>query len=474
MPVFDWFTKILEIPRPSGKEDKIMAFLWQFAAERHLSCKQDKTGNLLISKPATKGCENSPVIILQTHLDMVCEKHAHIIHDFTKDAISAYAEDGWIKAKGTTLGADDGIGIAAQLAVLDSNALKHGPIECLFTIEEETGLTGAFGLEANFLTGDILLNLDSEDDGELFIGCAGGVDTLITFPLETEQVTEKRFGFEIDVNGLKGGHSGDDINKGHANAIQLLTRFLWMINEKTELSIAHLDGGNLRNAIPREAKVIGTVPFNKKEMLRVEFNIFIAEIENELQYSDTGVRFSLESTDTPENVYSEDLKNRLLNALYATPHGVQGMSYSMPGLVETSTNLASIKEKDGKITIVTSQRSSVESRKYEISERIKSLYTLAGADVSSTDGYPGWEPKADSILVNKTVETYTSLFGETPKVRAIHAGLECGLFLEKYPTLDMVSFGPTIRGAHSPEERLEIKTVDKFWLLLVELLKTLC
>lgn len=473
-PVFDWFDKILQIPRPSGNEDKIRAFLLQFAAERNLPAKTDSVGNVLITKPAAHGCEDCPTIILQTHMDMVCEKHASTKHDFLTDPISAYIEDGWLKAKGTTLGADDGIGIAAQLTVLDANTLHHGPLECLFTTQEETGLTGAFGLEANLLSGQTLINLDSEDDGELFIGCAGGVDTIATFGIETEIPKPGSFAFELKIDGLKGGHSGDDIHKGHANAIQLLARFLHLLKKQFPISITDLDGGNLRNAIPREASVTVLVPSNKKEASRVALNIFIAEIENELRFTDSGFKMHLESTLVPDLVYDKDLSARIIDTLYACPNGVQSMSYAMPGLVETSTNLASVKQKGTSLTIVTSQRSSVESRKEEIAQRLDALFRMAGAHVEHSDGYPGWEPRPGSDVVKKTVNGYKSLFGEEPVVRAIHAGLECGLFLQKYPTLDMVSFGPTIRGAHSPEERLEIATVEKFWLLLVDLLKRLC
>lgn len=473
-PVFDWFDKILQIPRPSGKEDKIKAFLLQFAAERNLPTKTDEAGNLLITKPAAHGYENSPTIVLQTHLDMVCEKHNSTSHDFLNDPIQAYVEDGWIKAKDTTLGADDGIGIAAQLTVLDANTLKHGPIECLFTVEEETGLTGAFGLKEGFLSGKTLINLDSEDDGELFIGCAGGIDTIASFRLETDIPRPGSFAFNLKVDGLKGGHSGDDIHKGHGNAIQILIRYLFQLQHLMPVTISNLQGGNLRNAIPREAEVTVIIPTKKKEAARVALNIFIAEIENELRFTDTGFKMHLSSTEMPELVFDKGLTERILKSLYACPNGVQQMSFAMPGLVETSTNLASIKSKVSHLEVVTSQRSSVETRKDEIAQRIEAIFSLAGAHVEHSDGYPGWEPRPKSDVVKQTVESYESLFGEKPIVRAIHAGLECGLFLKKYPSLDMVSFGPTIRGAHSPEERLEIATVEKFWLLLVDVLKRLC
>ena len=473
-PVFYWFNKILQIPRPSGNEEKIRTFLLQFAAERNLTAQTDKIGNVLIAKPATHGCENSPTIILQTHLDMVCEKNSATAHNFLNDAISAYVEDGWVKAHNTTLGADDGIGIAAQLTILDANTLTHGPLECLFTVEEETGLTGAFGLEAGFLTGKTLINLDSEDDGELFIGCAGGVDTLATFRVETDIPKPGSFAFEIKVEGLKGGHSGDDIHKGHGNAIQLLIRYLYRLMDQMPIDLAKISGGNLRNAIPREATATVLVPANKKEAARVALNIYIAEIENELRFTDSGFKMHLESSELPDLIYDNTLTKNLINTLYSCPNGVQNMSFTMPGMVETSTNLASIKQKGTNIKVVTSQRSSVETRKEEIAERLNALFSLAGAYVEHSDGYPGWEPRPGSEVVQKTVEAYQALFGAAPVVRAIHAGLECGLFLKKYPALDMVSFGPTIKGAHSPEERLEIATVEKFWLLLVNLLKRLC
>ncbi len=469
--VWNYFEQICQVPRPSKKEEKIMEFLVAFAQEHDLEYYQDEIGNLLIVKQASYGCENLQSVLLQSHVDMVCEKHAHVKHNFEKDPIVPVVEEDWVKAKGTTLGADDGIGVAAQMALLASSDIKHGKIECLFTVDEETGLTGAYHLKPGFFESKILLNLDSEDDGELFIGCAGGIDTVATFEIQTEAAPEGYFAFEINISGLKGGHSGDDIHKGLGNANKIINRFLWHATRKFDLRLHAISGGNLRNAIAREARAIALVPKTMKEPVRVDFNVFYDEICNELEVTEPGLRMHLESCDVPEMVYTKDFQNALLNAIYACPHGVMTMSQNIEGLVETSTNLAAIKEVDGNLIVTTSQRSSIESAKENIAAMVRSVFELAGAEVKHGEGYPGWEPNTDSEILQITRETYVELFEEEPIVRAIHAGLECGLFLEKYPDLDMISFGPTIRRAHSPDERIQISTVSKFWLHLLEILK---
>ncbi|NQU51218.1 MAG: aminoacyl-histidine dipeptidase [Bacteroidetes bacterium] len=473
-PLFNYFEDICQVPRPSKKEEKIRQFLLDFAASNNLKAKTDEVGNVLILKPATSGYENAPTVILQTHMDMVCEKNSDKVFDFDNDPIETQVVDGWVKARGTTLGADCGIGIAAQMAVLASSEMKHGAIECLITVDEETGLTGAFALQSGFLSGSVLLNLDSEDEGEIFIGCAGGIDTLATFNYQTETVPVNSVALKLLVSGLLGGHSGDDIHKNRGNANKILNRFLWNAAKKYDLRIADFNGGNLRNAIAREAFAIVTIPENEKEALLSGFEKYFTAVKSEFERTEPGLKLTNESAKQPTSVIDKTTQGNLLNAVYGSPHGVLAMSTSMEGMVETSTNLASVKFiEDNKIRVVTCQRSEVETRKYWAAEMAESVFRLAGAEVEHTDGYPGWAPNPDSEVVKTTVDSYKKLFGVVPIVRSIHAGLECGLFLEKYPNLDMVSFGPTIRGAHSPDERLDIAATEKFWIHLVAVLENI-
>ena len=473
-PLFNYFEDICQIPRPSKKEAKIRQFLLDFAHNNNLEAKTDEIGNVLIFKPATSGMENAPTVILQTHMDMVCEKNSDKIFDFDNDPIETQVIDGWVKANGTTLGADCGIGIAAQMAVLTSNEIKHGAIECLITVDEETGLTGAFEIKTGFLSGSVLLNLDSEDEGEIFIGCAGGIDTLATFSYDKEDIPENLAALKLSVAGLMGGHSGDDIHKNRGNANKILNRFLWNSAKKYDLRISDFNGGNLRNAIAREAFAIVLIPENQKENLIANFEKYSAEIKFESERAEPGLKLTYEQTNLPEFIIDKVTQQNLLNVVYGCPHGVLVMSTSMEGMVETSTNLASVKfEANNKIKVVTSQRSEIESRKYMAAEMVESVFQLAGAEVVHTDGYPGWAPNPDSAVVKITVDSYKKLFGVVPLVRSIHAGLECGLFLEKYPNLDIVSFGPTILGAHSPDERLDIETTNKFWKHLVDVLENI-
>jgi len=469
--VWQFFHDITQIPRPSKKEERIIEYLMDFGAKYNLVTKTDNAGNVLICKPATKGKENNKTVILQSHLDMVCEKNSDSGHNFETDPIRTYIEDDWVKAYGTTLGADNGIGVSMMLAVLASDKLKHPALECLFTVDEETGLTGAFALEKGFLSGKVLINLDSEDDGEIFVGCAGGIDTVGLLSYKTEPTPKKYFGFSVSVKGLKGGHSGDDIDKGLGNANIILNRFLWMVNKKMDFRLHSFNGGNLRNAIAREAQAVGCVPYSEKETIRVLFNIYVSEIEIELGHIESKLQMELESETLSQNVMDKSSSNALLNALYACPHGVKAMSADMPGLVETSTNLASVKMKpDNKIEITTSQRSSVESSKYDIAYQVESVFTLAGADVSHGDGYPGWKPNLQSEMLRLASDSYKKLFDVEANIRAIHAGLECGLFLEKYPHLDMISIGPQMYGVHSPDERLSISSTQKCWKWLIDIL----
>ena len=468
--VFHYFAEICKVPRPSKKEEKIIAYLMNFAAEHGLEAKKDEAGNILIKKPATAGKENLKTVILQSHIDMVCEKNSDSNHDFLNDPIETYIDGEWLKAKGTTLGADNGIGMATQLAVLAANDIEHGPIECLFTVDEETGLTGAFALKEGFMDGDILINLDSEDEGELFIGCAGGANTTAEFVYEEIEAPQDYFFFLVAIKGLTGGHSGDDISKNRANANKLLNRFLSQLAAKYDLYLCEIDGGNLHNAIPREARALCAVPMKHKEDVRIDMNVYTAEIENEFSVTEPNLRTELGSESPCAKAIDRDTVARLLKSLYAVHHGVYAWSQDMPGLVETSSNLASVKMIEGKIKIVTSQRSSILSSRKDMSEVVRSAFLLGGADVKTSDGYPGWKPNPASPILKVAIESYKKLFGVEPKVKAIHAGLECGLFLEKYPHLDMFSTGPTLRGVHSPDERMHIPAVDKFWKHLLDVL----
>lgn len=469
--VWNFFHEITQIPRPSKKEERIIAYLKDFGKEHNLATKSDEAGNVLISKPATVGYEKHKTIILQSHIDMVCEKNSDVVHNFDTDPIQTYIDGDWVKAKGTTLGADNGIGMSMMLAVLASDDLKHPALECLFTVDEETGLTGAFALKQNFLSGEIVINLDSEDDGEVFVGCAGGIDTVAKLSYKTEKTPEHYFGFTVSVKGLQGGHSGDDIDKGLGNANKILNRFLWSLNKNMDLRLFSFDGGNLRNAIPREAVAIACVPFSEKETIRVMFNHYVHDLEIEIGDVEPKMKLELQSEPLQENVMDKKSSNALLNVLYACPHGVIAMSRDMPGLVETSTNLASVKMKAGNIVeITTSQRSSVESSKHDIKQQIEAVFTLSGAEVTHGDGYPGWKPNLKSEILKVATDSYVKLHKSQPKVRAIHAGLECGLFLEKYPFLDMISIGPTMKGVHSPDERLSISATKKCWEWLKEIL----
>jgi dipeptidase D len=469
--IWKYFDEIVKIPRPSKKEEKIINYLIDFAKQHHLEYDKDEVGNVIIKKQGTPGMENCKTVILQSHSDMVCEKNQATVHDFDKDPIQAYIDGEWVKAKGTTLGGDDGIGIAAALAVLASDHIKHPPLEALFTADEETGMSGAFGLQPGFMNGKVLINLDSEDEGELFIGCAGGMDTVAEFTYKKKPVPKNAEAWKISVTGLKGGHSGDEIDKGLGNSNKILNRIILNTNKKYEIRIADFNGGNLRNAIPREAFAIVTVNKNNSDEFMANVKLTADKIKDEFKTTEPGLSILLEKTNMPEFVISNKNQYKLLHSLYACWHGVYAMSADMPGLVETSTNLASVKFVEGqKIRIETSQRSSIESAKYDMAQTVGAAFELAGATVKHGDGYPGWKPNVNSEILKITEESYVKLFGNKPVVRAIHAGLECGLFLEKYPYLDMISFGPTIKGAHSPDERMNIPTVQKFWDLLVDVL----
>ena len=468
--VWEIFDQITAVPRPSKREEKIIEYLLDFAKRYNLDAERDQIGNVVIRKGATAGYEALPTVILQSHMDMVCEKNSDTVHNFETDPIRTKIVDGWVKAEGTTLGADCGIGMAAALAVLIDPNIEHGAIEALFTVDEETGLTGAFNLGEGMLTGKYLINLDSEDEGEIFIGCAGGVDTLGYFDYSVETLPAGYEYYRVGVSGLKGGHSGDDIDKGLGNANKILAYFLYDA-ERFGIRLGMFDGGNLRNAIPREAYAVVAVPEHTALLFETSLAKYVSDVKALYTVTEPELKITLGQA-AVQPVVDSDAQSSLLSAIVGLPNGVLAMSQTMKGLVETSTNTASVKFVDGQIVVTTSQRSSVELSKKNAMHSIEAVLAMAGATVVHSDGYPGWTPDPNSSLLSCTIESYKSLFGTEPKVRAIHAGLECGLFLEKYPHLEMVSFGPTLRGVHSPDERLEIATVDKFWALLLDVLKS--
>ena len=470
--VFAIFDEINQVPRPSKKEGKIREYLLDFAAKHGLAVKTDAVGNVVMSVPATPGHEDAPTIIMQAHMDMVCESNDKNF-DFDNSPIKTIVDGDWLRADGTTLGADNGIGMAAAMAALTDKELVHGPLEALFTVDEETGLTGANNLGEGMITGTMLLNLDSEDDAEIFVGCAGGVDTTCTFHYERMMAPTDFFYFKVDISKGLGGHSGGDIHLGRANANRLLARFLYtLLSRKHELALAEIDGGNLRNAIPRAAHAVVGVHAGSKEQVREAFNEFVAEVKNEYDGIEPTLELELSNVERPDFCIDSDTTTRLVEALQADPHGVLSMSRDLEGLVETSTNLASVKmQPDSKILVTTSQRSSVESRKWDIARRVEALFRLAGAEVTHGDGYPGWAPNMNSPIMHLAADAYEELYGIRPAIKAIHAGLECGLFLEKYPHLDMVSFGPTLQGVHSPSERMYIPAVERFWGQLTRIIE---
>lgn len=466
--VWNIFDQITKVPRPSKKEEKIRQWLVDFAKQHNIECHLDATGNVLMRKPATPGYEDHQTIVMQGHIDMVCEKNSGVDHDFENDPIETIIDGDWVKANGTTLGADNGVGVALSLACLIDDSFQHGPLEALFTYDEETGLTGANAIEEGFMTGKVLINLDSETEGQIFIGCAGGMDTVGLFHYTPAPAPKDLYYAKVKVSGLLGGHSGGDIHLQHANANKVLARFL---TTQPDAVLAAIHGGNLRNAIAREAEAVIGIPYSSKDNVVAELNQFAAIIEGEVGDIEKGMKLTIETVDTPETVIEKEVADRLIKALIVCPHGVQGMSRSMPGLVETSTNMASVKMiKPGVIKVETSQRSSVESEKRAIAQAVATTFSLAGAEVKQGSGYPGWKPNTNSPIMKVCADTYRDLYGKEPEILAIHAGLETGLFLTKYPYLDMVSIGPTMEGVHSPDERLYIPSVGTFYAYLKEVL----
>ena len=466
--VWNIFDQITKVPRPSKKEEKIRQWLVDFAKQHNIECHLDATGNVLMRKPATPGYEDHQTIVMQGHIDMVCEKNSGVDPDFENDPIETIIDGDWVKANGTTLGADNGVGVALSLACLIDDSFQHGPLEALFTYDEETGLTGANAIEEGFMTGKVLINLDSETEGQIFIGCAGGMDTVGLFHYTPAPAPKDLYYAKVKVSGLLGGHSGGDIHLQHANANKVLARFL---TTQPDAVLAAIHGGNLRNAIAREAEAVIGIPYSSKDNVVAELNQFAAIIEGEVGDIEKGMKLTIETVDTPETVIEKEVADRLIKALIVCPHGVQGMSRSMPGLVETSTNMASVKMiEPGVIKVETSQRSSVESEKRAIAQAVATTFSLAGAEVKQGSGYPGWKPNTNSPIMKVCADTYRDLYGKEPEILAIHAGLETGLFLTKYPYLDMVSIGPTMEGVHSPDERLYIPSVGTFYAYLKEVL----
>ena len=531
--VWQYFEELTQVPRESKHEEKVIAFLLDFAKKHKLEAKKDDIGNILIKKPASKGMENIQSVVFQCHVDMVCTANKNVKIDFRNDPIQPYIDGEWVKAKGTSLGADDGIGVAMCMMLLTDETIQHGPIECLFTVDEETGLTGASALKEGFFDSKLLMNLDSEEEGEIFIGCAGGIDAKAEFEYIQELVPSDSLAFRFVINGLKGGHSGDEIHKGLGNANKIANRFLYLITTKYMARLSEFDGGDRHNAIPRFADFTFTVKKSKAEDLKNDFNIFVEEIKDEYGKLETNINIELNTIELPEFVIDFETQYNFTNALYVCPNGVHAMSLDISGLVETSTNLAVVQFRDPEtkelysiefeddnfseeddnlnedfnindylddilddiddiddidddddemyagcfndqikiIKVVTSQRSSIESGKRDINTMVKTAFKINDAQVTGGDGYPGWKPNPKSLLLKIAVDSYKRLFNKEPKVKAVHAGLECGLFLEKYPELDMISFGPTLLGVHSPDERIEIKTVKMWFNHIVDILK---
>lgn len=470
--VFKCFAQVNQIPRPSKHEEKIIEFLLDFGQKLNLDTRRDETGNVIIRKPATPGMEDRQTIVLQSHMDMVCEKNRDLEFDFNKDAIQTFIDGEWMKAKGTTLGADDGIGVAMEMALLEANDIKHGPLECVFTRDEETGLTGAEGMKSDFMTGRLLVNLDSEDEGQIFVSCAGGCRTLAQFDYQEEALPAGFFTFSLAIKGLTGGHSGDDIDKKRANANKLLARFLYTSQQKYDLRLVDIQAGGLHNAIPREAWCLCAVPTKDKESITVDWNLYQADVEEEYSVTEKTMTFALESETPATSAITKDCSKRLIMALQAVDNGVYAYCQDLD-LIETSSNLASIRKhpETKTIDILSSQRSSILSARHNMANTIAAAFELAGAKVDIGEGYPGWKMNPNSEILHIAVEQYKKLFKKDPIVRGIHAGLECGLFSEKFPGMDMISMGPTLRGVHSPDEKLLIPTVQMVWDHLLAILE---
>ena len=469
--VWENFYKLTQVPRPSKKEEKIQAFMVNFGKSLGLVTEKDSVGNVLIRKPATPGMENRKGIIFQGHLDMVPQKNNGTVHDFENDPIDAWIDGEWVRARGTTLGADNGMGVACAMTVLAAKDLIHGPLEALFTCDEETGMTGAIGLKSNWLKGEILLNMDSEEEGELYVGCAGGVNADIEFEYDEVIVPQGVTPLKLVISGLRGGHSGLEINQGRGNANKLIIRFLKYATRELDARLAEINGGGMRNAIPREAYAVVLVPDENVAQLKSAVSKYQSIYKYELGAIEPNLSFTINETEIPESLIEERVQHDLIDSVYACPNGVIRMSDAMAGLVETSTNLSTVKSRKGVIFVKCLLRSSVESAKNDLVEMVDSVFALGGAMVSFDGDYPGWKPNMNSPILASMKEIYQNKFGKTPEILGIHAGLECGILGAAYPNWDMISFGPTMRSPHSPDERLFIPSVQKFWDFLVEVLK---
>ncbi|GJM60515.1 aminoacyl-histidine dipeptidase [Persicobacter diffluens] len=467
------FEALNAVPRPSKKEERVIAFLLDFGKQHGIETIQDKIGNIIMRKPATAGYENRKTVVLQSHIDMVHQKNADTDFDFDSEGIKSFIDGDWVKAKGTTLGADNGIGVAAMMSVLEDNTLEHGPIECLFTVDEETGMTGAFGLEGGLLQAEILLNLDTEDEGELTIGCAGGVDTTATKSYVQEQLPVGYKTYKISLKGLKGGHSGGEIHLGRANANKLMNRILWFTHGSYGLRIHEIDGGSLRNAIPRESFAVVAVLANKATAFEAHVKEQEGIFQAEYAKADGGIQVVLEEVTTNGPVMELEFQKQFINAIQACPNGVIRMSNDIEGLVETSTNLARVSARNGELEVLTLQRSSVDSGKDDVARSVGAPFRLLDCKVTHSGSYPGWAPNPASPVLKEMETLFKAQFGYDPTVNAVHAGLECGIIGEAYPGMDMVSFGPTIKNPHSPDEMVEIATVTRFWDYLLEILKNI-
>lgn len=470
-PLWDIFAKICSIPHPSYHEEALASHILSWANEKGLFAERDAVGNILIRKPATKGMEDRKAVVLQAHLDMVPQKNNDTVHDFTKDPIQPYVDGDWIKAKGTTLGADNGVGMASALAVLADDTVKHGPLEVLLTMTEETGMDGAFGLQPGWLQADILINTDSEEEGEIYMGCAGGVDVKTTVALSYDAIPTGYIVKQLVLKGLNGGHSGGDIHLGLGNANKLLARFLASHADELSLKLIDFHGGTLRNAIPREAHIIFAIPADKAQQLTTLTNDFEALLKTELAIAEKNLKIELIDTTTDRKAFSADCQQRFINLMNAMPNGLIRMSDDVEGVVETSLNVGVVSIVDDKVEILCLIRSLIDSGKTYVVSMLSALAKLANAELEAKGGYPGWKPDADSPVMHLVRDTYQQLFDKVPNIMVIHAGLECGLFKKPYPEMDMVSIGPTIRGAHSPDERVHIKSVGQYWQLLTAILK---
>ena len=469
--VWNKFADLNAVPRPSKKEARVIAFMKNFGQKLNLETIEDAVGNVIIKKPATAGMEDRKAIVMQSHLDMVHQKNSDTNFDFLTQGIEMFVEGDWVKAKGTTLGADNGLGVATIMAVLESTDIPHPAIEALFTIDEETGMTGAMGLEGGVLNGAILLNLDTEEDDEIGVGCAGGIDVTATGTYNEEPTPETKIGYSIEVKGLQGGHSGMDIHKGFGNANKIMNRLMFDAFENFGLRISEIDGGSLRNAIPRESRAIVAIDKVQEAAFIYEMGLQIEAIQSELKTLEPDLIVVLTKIDTPKVIMDMGVQEGLTRAIYAAWNGVYRMSPEIPELVETSNNIARVMIKDGNVKIGCLTRSSVESSKMDLAMMLRATFELIGCEVELSGDYPGWAPDMDSSILKVLRSLYETLYNEKPHVAACHAGLECGILGTHYPDMEMISFGPNIKGAHSPDERVQISSVQKFWIFVLEILK---